>query len=178
MDIGTLPLTDTPTVERADFRTAMSHLAAAVNVITTDGPHGRAGFTATAVCSVTDQPPTLLVCINRSSSAYEAFAGNSTVCVNTLAKGHEHLSTAFGGKTPQAERFALGDWSTGVSGAPVLDSATLAFDCKVSHSVSVGTHDILFCEVLHIQHQIDADVLVYFNRGYHPVGGVPLAPDA
>lgn len=166
-------VTATPVVERGAFRSAMAHLAAAVNVITTDGPHGRAGFTATAVCSVTDQPPTLLVCINRSASAFEAFAGNGSVCVNTLANGHEALSNAFGGKTPQAERFALGDWTAGPSGAPMLEGATLAFDCKVAKTVSVGTHDILFCEVVHIRHQADADVLVYFNRGYHPVGPVP-----
>ncbi len=54
---------ETTAVTQLQFRDAMSSLAAAVNVITTDGPHGRAGFTATAVCSVTDQPPTLLVCI-------------------------------------------------------------------------------------------------------------------
>lgn len=160
----------TSPVERSQFRSAMAHLAATVNVITTDGPHGRAGFTATAVCSVTDQPPTLLVCINRSSSAYAPFAGNGTVCVNTLGNGHEPLSNAFGGKTPQEERFALGRWTAGPSGAPMLDGAALAFDCKVSHTVSVGTHDILFCEVVHIRHQADADVLVYFNRGYHPIG--------
>jgi flavin reductase len=160
-------------VERAAFRSAMAHLAAAVHVITTDGPHGRAGFTATAVCSVTDQPPTLLVCINRDSSAFAPFTGNGSVCVNTLANGHETLSNAFGGKTPQAERFALAHWTVGPSGAPMLNGATLAFDCKVSHSVSVGTHDILFCEVVHIRRQANADVLVYFNRGYHPIGLAP-----
>ena len=53
--------------DTAAFRDGMALLAGAVNVITTDGPHGRAGFTATAVCSVTDQPPTLLVCMNRGS---------------------------------------------------------------------------------------------------------------
>lgn len=66
-------------VSQLAFRDAMSSLAAAVNVITTDGPGGRAGFTATAVCSVTDQPPTLLVCINRSASVYETFIDRKSV---------------------------------------------------------------------------------------------------
>jgi len=167
------PLHTAAPIAGAAFRSAMAHLAAAVNIITTDGPHGRAGFTATAVCSVTDQPPTLLVCINRDSSAHGPVAGNASVCVNTLANGHEALSNAFGGKTAQAERFALASWTVGPSGAPMLDGATLAFDCKVSQTVSVGTHDILFCQVVHIRHPADPDVLVYFNRGYHPLGLPP-----
>ena len=52
-----------------EYREAMSRLGAAVSVITTDGPAGPSGFTASAVCSVTDAPPTLLVCLNRSASA-------------------------------------------------------------------------------------------------------------
>ncbi|RRV08441.1 pyrimidine utilization flavin reductase protein F [Pseudomonas sp. v388] len=154
-------------VDAQQFREAMSSLAAAVNVITTDGACGRAGFTATAVCSVTDQPPTLLVCINRNASVYDTFLGNGTLCVNTLGNDQQALSNVFGGKTTQQERFAQGEWSCGLTGAPRLENAKLAFDCKVSHSVSVGTHDILFCEVLDIRHQDEAAALVYFGRRYH-----------
>lgn len=158
-------------VERQAFRDAMAGLAAAVNVITTDGPHGRAGFTATAVCSVTDQPPTLLVCINRAASVYESFTGNGMVCVNTLGNGQQALSNAFGGKIPQEERFAAGHWSQGITGAPILEGAKLSFDCRITSSTSVGTHDILFCEVLDIRQQDEADVLVYFARRYHELAG-------
>lgn len=59
--------------DKASFRDAMAHVGAAVNIITTDGPAGRAGFTASAVCSVTDTPPTLLVCLNRSASVWPRF---------------------------------------------------------------------------------------------------------
>lgn len=154
-------------LDRQQFRDAMAGLAAAVNVITSDGPHGRAGFTATAVCSVTDQPPTLLVCINRSASVYELFTGNGTLCVNTLGHGQQDLSNAFGGKIAQDERFAHGQWTTGETGAPVLSGASLAFECRVSSHVSVGTHDILFCQVQRIHQQDDASALVYFGRQYH-----------
>lgn len=95
----------TPAVEKTEFRNAMSRLGAAVNIITTEGPAGRAGFTASAVCSVTDSPPTLLVCLNRSASVYPVFRENMQLCVNTLAAGHETLSNLFGGKTPMADRF-------------------------------------------------------------------------
>lgn len=72
-------------VDQQTFRDAMSCMGAAVNIITTDGPAGRAGFTASAVCSVTDTPPTLLVCLNRGASVWPVFNENRTLCVNTLS---------------------------------------------------------------------------------------------
>nr|VUD30589.1 flavin reductase RutF in pyrimidine catabolism pathway [Raoultella sp. NCTC 9187] len=95
-----------PIADKQSFRDAMAQVGAAVNIITTDGPAGRAGFTASAVCSVTDEPPTLLVCLNRSASVWPTFSQHQALCVNTLAAGQEPLSNLFGGKTPMAERFA------------------------------------------------------------------------
>lgn len=159
-------------IPQHDYRNAMAGLAAAVNVITTDGPHGRCGFTATAVCSVTDTPPTLLVCLNRSASVHAALTANATLCVNTLTCEQRDLSSLFGGKTPMIERFAAAQWETWVTGSPVLEGAAASFDCRVSQTVSVGTHDILFCEVLALSRQQDAAALVYFDRGYHGLSAV------
>ena len=154
-------------VAQQDYRDAMAGLAAAVHIITTDGPHGRCGFTATAVCSVTDTPPTLLVCLNRAASVHPALTANATLCVNTLSREQSELSGLFGGKTPMAERFAAGHWREWVTGSPVLEGAAASFDCRVSQTISVGTHDILLCEVLAVHRQPDAAALVYFDRGYH-----------
>lgn len=165
MSVHELPIL--PGVERDAFRNAMACLGAAVNIITTDGPAGRAGFTASAVCSVTDTPPTLLVCLNRSASVWPIFRDNGYLCVNTLAAGHEDLSTLFGGKTPMAERFAAADWHTLGSGSPLLDGALVSFDCKVAQVVSVGTHDILFCEVQALVRNDETHGLAWFDRGYH-----------
>lgn len=165
MSVHELPIL--PGVERDAFRNAMACLGAAVNIITTDGPAGRAGFTASAVCSVTDTPPTLLVCLNRSASVWPIFRDNGYLCVNTLASGHEDLSTLFGGKTPMAERFAAAAWHTLASGSPLLDGALVSFDCKVAQVVSVGTHDILFCEVQALVRNDETHGLAWFDRGYH-----------
>ena len=72
------------TVEPGVFREAMSRLGAAVHVITTAGPGGKAGATATAVCSVSDAPPTLLMCLNRRSQTNPAVVENGVFCINTL----------------------------------------------------------------------------------------------
>ena len=154
-------------MQKADYRNAMSRLGAAVNIITTDGPAGRAGFTASAVCSVTDEPPTLLICLNRAASVYAAFERNGVLCVNVLAPDHQALSGVFGGKTPMDERFAAGRWHAGVTGSPMLDGAAVSFDCRVVRSTPVGTHDVLFCEVAAITLGDTAHGLVYFDRRYH-----------
>lgn len=156
-----------PHLDQQRFRDAMARLGAAVNIITTDGEAGMAGFTASAVCSVTDSPPTLLVCLNRAASVWPIFSRNGQLCVNTLAAGHEPLSNLFGGKTVMAERFTAARWSTGATGCPRLDGAVVSFDCRVSQTVSVGTHDILFCEVIDIARNDDTHGLVWFDRGYH-----------
>lgn len=159
-------LNEVNVVDQHCFRQGMANLAAAVNVITTDGIAGQAGFTASAVCSVTDTPPTLLVCLNRSASVYDTFKANAVLCVNTLQASQQQLSNVFGGKTPMAERFAQGQWSTLVTQAPVLDDALVSFDCEVVQSVAMGSHDVLFCQVKAIRQNDQQNALLYFNRSY------------
>jgi flavin reductase len=83
--------------ERTEFRNAMARVCAPVSIITTDGPAGRGGFTATAMCSVTDDPPTLLVCMNARSSQVEVFTKNGRFCVNVLSAEHQDLAAGFAG---------------------------------------------------------------------------------
>ncbi|MBW7970263.1 flavin reductase [Bradyrhizobium sp. BR 10289] len=157
-------------VSREEFREGMARLPAAVNIVATDGVGGRAGFTASAVCSVTDRPPTLLVCLNREASVYPVFLRNEVISVNTLGPASEDLSRIFGGKTPMDERFRAAEWSRGVSGAPILIGASVAFDCRRVQTSSIGTHDVIFCEVLAIYRHLTSASLVYVDRNYHVIG--------
>ena len=154
---------------RDAFRDAMARLGGAVNIVSTDGPAGRAGFTASAVCSVSDTPPTLLVCLNRNASVYETFKTNRILCVNTLAHDQEAIATLFGGKTPMDERFAAAAWSRRLTGAPALEGAVARFDCRVSEIVESGTHDVLFCTVLAAEVEAGLHGLIYFDRQFHTV---------
>lgn len=166
------PSMDQQYVSKDRFKEGMARLAGAVNVITTDGPAGRAGFTATAVCSVCDTPPTLLVCVNNSSSVGAAFRENVSLCVNTLGPKHQNVATLFGGKTSTEERFAVADWYDGKTGAPVLKDALVSFDCKISQIVVAGTHSVLLCTIRDILVSQDAVASVYFARKFHEIGGV------
>src|SRR5271168_2527191 len=119
-------------VEPVVFREAMSRLGAAVHIVTTAGGAGKSGFTATAVCSVSDQPAMLLVCLNRSSNSAPLLAQNGVFCVNTLGAAEEKLADTFAGRSGVhlEERFSIGEWLTLKTGSPVLASAVIAFDCK------------------------------------------------
>lgn len=157
-------------VPRQTYREAMARFGAAVSVVTTDGPAGRFGFTASAVCSVTDDPPTLLVCVNRRNDSHPALMANGVLCVSTLAAGQEAISSLFGGaELNQNARFAAGTWRTLETGAPVLDGAVVAFDCRIVQVTEIGTHSVIFGNVLALRHGPAHDGLIYFARGYHSV---------
>jgi len=150
------------------FRDGMALLGSAVNVVTTDGPAGRAGFTATAVCSVTDTPPTLIVCQNKGSWTHRFFAENGVLCVNLLAADQEGLSGLFASReVTMAERFEQVAWDRMETGSPALAGALVNFDCRIAAIQEVGTHSVFFCDVLDIRRGAASGGLVYFDRGYH-----------
>lgn len=162
-------------VDVASFRNAMALLGGAVSVITTDGTAGRCGFTASAVCSVTDAPPTLLVCMNRASQSNATFKANGALCVNVLAGTHQALSGAFANKAlGMEERFAQAAWHTLATGAPAMGEALVNFDCRIEQVHEVGSHSIFYCAVQAIGQGGAREALVYFDRAYHRVQ-VPLA---
>ena len=157
--------------EQKIFRDAMSRLGAAVHVITTGGQAGKTGFTATAVCSVSDAPPTLLVCLNRGATSMPILRGNGVFCVNTLRAGDELIADTFAGRTKVAReaRFDAGEWGTLATGSPALMSAVIAFDCRVTEIKAVASHDIYFGVVEAIHQGGPGAALVYHDRLYKKV---------
>lgn len=165
--------------EATDFRNAMSLLTTAVNVVTTEGTAGMHGFTASAVCSVTDTPPTLLVCMNQTSRSHAHFVENKVLSVNVLGAQHEQISNTFASRLCSEERFKQGAWTQLITGAPILEEALVSFDCEIEQVQTVGTHSVFICRVVAIKHSEQEggqeESLVYFNRAYHQVGQVQFA---
>ena len=157
---------------RQEFRDAMARLGAAVTIVTTDGPAGRVGITASAVCSVTDTPPTLLVCMNRNSSLNPVVQANRVLCINVLPADAQDLASLFAGFTgaDQVVRFNEGSWTSLATGAPVLEQAVAALDCVVEEVVEKGTHSVVFAQVRAIRLGAERPALIWFSRNYHPVG--------
>lgn len=156
-------------VEPGDYREAMSRFAGAVHVVTTDGVAGRRGTTVIAACSVSDDPPTVLVCLNRGNPANDLFAANGVFALNTLYAGQIDISNAFSGLTglSQDQRFAMGQWDTIESGAPTLLGSLATFDCRIVDTKDIATHRVLYGKVTGLRLGDTLQPLIYHARAYH-----------
>lgn len=161
------------------FKLGMRRLAAGVCLLTTQCADGsRRGMTATAVCSVSAAPPTLLACINRGNSTYEAIRACGFFAVNVLSLEDRPLADLFARLVPPEEKFASGLWYRRITGAPLLESALAAFDCKVSQEVAIGTHGILFGEIQAVSvRKAAAKPLLYSHGAYGGFASYPQASD-
>ena len=146
----------------------MRRLAASVCLVTTLNEDGsRNGLTATAVCSMTAEPPTLLCCLKLTSNSYLAIEKAGAFAVNVLSADDQAIADRFSSTLPGSEKFAIGTWKTMETGAPVLASAIAAFDCNLVKVVEVATHGILLGEVqaLHL-HPDGPRPLLYVDGAY------------
>lgn len=150
------------------FRNAMAQLAAAVNVVTSKGEAGTCGLTATAVCSVSDSPATVLVCINKKSAVNGLIRENGRLCVNICAAEQEEISCHFAGMTEleMAERFQLDIWDEGVLEQPLLRGALASLEGRVTDIAEVGSHSVFYAEIDNIVVREGQDALLYFSRGF------------
>lgn len=155
-------------VDAVRFREAMSRVGAAVHIVTTDGPAGLGGITATAVTSVSAEPPMVLFCIARASPSAQRMIANGVFCINTLLSRDEPLADVFAGRTDQhlAERFASGTWTKLETGAPVLTTAAAVFDCRIVEAKPVSTHFVVIGAVEAVDYGRADESLGYVHRSY------------
>lgn len=125
-----------------EFRCGMRQLAAAVNVIAAGASPQRNGLTATAVVSLTAEPPQVGISVNRTASAFELIRSNGHFAVNVLAKEQIEVAASFAGAAglKGEDKFAVGSWGTLATGAPVLAGAAASFDCRIVQEIDLGTH--------------------------------------
>jgi flavin reductase (DIM6/NTAB) family NADH-FMN oxidoreductase RutF len=157
-----------PAVDITQFKAGMRRLAASVNLITTCTPDGqRSGLTATAVCSVSAEPPTLLICVNRGGASHGLLLAAGVFAVNVLAIEDRALADRFASPIPQEQKFEHGLWASLVTGAPVLESAIAGFDCRITNNIDIGTHGVLFGEIQAIRlRTVDASPLLFRAGDY------------
>jgi flavin reductase (DIM6/NTAB) family NADH-FMN oxidoreductase RutF len=138
------------TVDRDAFIAAMRGAVTGVNIVTTDGPAGRFGLTVSACASASADPPTVLVCVNRTSPAAAAIRDNGCLCVNVLSTSQHALADTFAGRPRAGARydFAAAEWTRGATNAPCLIGALAQFECIVSRTVDAGSHVVVFGDVV------------------------------
>jgi flavin reductase len=153
-------------VSSKEFISAMRQFSAAVNIITTGDGSERAGLTATAVLSLTAEPPQIAIAVNHTASAYPLLSRSGRFCVNTLAAGQEDLAARFAGPVKGEERFAEGEWLTLATGAPALSGALVNFDCRTERAVDFSTHTLFIGEVMAIQRGTPAKPLLFVDGNW------------
>lgn len=154
-----------PDLEAA-FRDAMRRLAATVTIVTAVDGERRHGMTVTAVTSVSMDPPSVLVCLNRSTLLHDIMLGARMFCVNVLLHDQAELSAAFSGKLRPEARFGVGDWQFTDDGVPFLADAQATLFCRRTAALPSGTHTIFVGEAFDAHHRDEVAPLIYQNAAY------------
>jgi flavin reductase (DIM6/NTAB) family NADH-FMN oxidoreductase RutF len=142
----------------------MRRFATGVTIVTTKNGPTIHGFTVNAFASVTADPPTVLVCVNRTARAHPIITESGGFCVNILALEQQALAEKFQGGEPH-ERFNGVVHRSGPSGSPILDGVLAYFDCSVDEELNSGTHTIFIGKVLEAGER-EGVPLGYYDRAY------------
>ena len=160
----------------AQFKAAMRRFAVSVSIITIADETAKFGMTATAVSSVSTDPPSLLVCINRSARIHAEMRSGRAFCVNVLNDDQAALSNAFGGRFPAEQRFSLGGWIDEDGRPPYLSDAQANVFCVIDTLLEYGTHTIFIGKVEAVRLHGEFQPLVYADARYFSVLPVPSTP--
>lgn len=151
-------------INHDDFRAALSRFASGVTVVTTKDNEDRFhGITVSAFCSVSLEPPMILVCIEKSTGSYKALEESSEFVVNILSSRQSDLSELFASQA--SNKFDRIEYRSGINGVPVLDGALVNLECKLTYSHDGGDHSIFVGSVENVSIR-DGDPLVYFHGNY------------
>src|ERR1700757_1305438 len=171
---ATAALLEDPTISGEDFKLAMRRLAGGVSIISGIGPDGPLGVTATAVTSLTAEPPSVLCCLNRSLELETAVKETGRFGVNMLRADHHDLAMRFAGMhgVRGSAKFEQGDWRMLSSEVPALSDSLVSFDCRVGEIFEVGTHSVFVGLIDDVSFGDLGGPLVYCNGAF--AGLVPL----
>jgi len=150
------------------YRAAMRKLAGAVSILTVGEGEARTGLTATSVSSLSIDPPTLIICVNRTASARDLLLDQRRFAINVLRPHHAELADRFAGKggIRGAARYEGASWTRLETGAPVLADALAAFDCELEEAIERHSHMIVLGRVVAARITENSDPLLYWAGRY------------
>jgi flavin reductase (DIM6/NTAB) family NADH-FMN oxidoreductase RutF len=154
-------------ISSEDFRKALRHFPAGVTIVTVRAGEQIHGLTVSAFSSVSAEPPMISIIIENRHKAHTMLEEpEASFAVNILGEEQAELSNRFAWMK-DVDRFALGDWRSAVTGAPVLADAISWLDCRIHARYPAGSHTIYVGDVVASDVPIEeAAPLVYWNRGY------------
>lgn len=169
-------------IEPAEFRRALGHFATGVTVITTQHQNQLHGTTVSSFCSLSLDPPLVLVCLDRQATIHDLVVASETFGVNILADHSEQISRHFARRTP--DKFAEIAYGLGQLGVPLLEDALATLECRLVKRYPGGDHSIFIGEVVSVQARAYARPLLFFRSKYGQLhsdvsslaSGVPSVP--
>ncbi len=149
------------------LRQVMRQWATGVTIVTAANGNERGGMTVSSFTSVSLEPPTVLVCLNKATFTHQLVKQSGAYAISMLAADQEALSNRFAGLEPEViDRFNGLAVTMAVTGSPLLPGALAWLDCHVTESMDTSTHTIFVAEVDYAHIDPEAVPLVYHNRGY------------
>jgi flavin reductase (DIM6/NTAB) family NADH-FMN oxidoreductase RutF len=160
------------------FRTAMRQLASGVSIIAAGRDHEWTGITATSVSSLSLEPPTILACVNRSSSLAPFLQRYWHFSINILSSSQREIANRFAGRggIQGRDRFRSGNWQTSTTGAPILADALASIDCKLEEIIERHSHLIVLGHPLAIRTSSTSDALLHWRGEFAQFPAQPLQP--
>lgn len=161
-------LPDNPALElRSRFRSSLRLVASTVAIVTAAHDGRRGGLTATATCSISVDPPLMLVCVNRRSNTHGFMWHSERFCINYLGTQHRELADLFAVQVQDTDsKFAAGKWGIGSHGSPVLLDSLATIECQVTRRFDEGTHTIFIGAVLDVTARDHHAPLVYVQGNF------------
>jgi flavin reductase (DIM6/NTAB) family NADH-FMN oxidoreductase RutF len=151
---------------RADMLRAMRRLARSVTVISCCDGERRYSMSATAVDSLSTEPPSLLICINRTASIFPPLDAGADFCINVLAAQHQDIAIDCSGRLKGEARFTTGNWQTSGHGVPYLHDAQASLICRQDGRFEYGTHTVFIGQLQQVLMSGEVDPLVYVDGMY------------
>jgi flavin reductase (DIM6/NTAB) family NADH-FMN oxidoreductase RutF len=151
-------------ITKEEFRHALGRFASGVTVVTTKDKTGRLhGITVSAFCSVSLEPPLILICIEKSAGSHYALEESDSFVVNILSEDQQHHSDQFASRL--ADKFDGIEFLETAAGVPILKDALVNLECRLVNSHDNGDHTIFVGEISK-SHVADGNPLIYFHGKY------------
>ncbi len=155
-------------IDQATFRYVLGQFASGVTVVTTATGEVYHGITVSSFCSLSLDPPLVLVCIDKRVRSHDALVQAGVFAVNILAQENEHLSRHFASRSE--DKFSNVPYHLGETGTPLLDGVLATLECRLHAQLPGGDHTIFVGEVISTTTRDDTDPLLYYRGGYRQFG--------
>ncbi|WP_423456188.1 flavin reductase family protein [Ottowia sp. VDI28] len=158
--------TATEEVTIDEFRAAMRSLPGGISIVTTGAGEEVSGIVVSSLTSISAEPPLICFFVNQTSSCYPHLVKSGYFAANVLSEGHSDVMNAFLSQPQGRPRFAVGRWSEGYEGVPVLEDALASMECDTLFTQQIGTHRMIVGKIRKTRCKF-AVPLVQFNSHTH-----------